>query len=78
SLAAWEKQRKKARSAGERLPKWADWLSGYCGNYSIDMKHALPEKYPGEPWDKRADRLKEAYEDLVWGVVNSKEFLFNH
>jgi len=27
---------------------------------------------------QRADRLKEAYEDLVWGVVNSKEFLFNH
>ena len=27
---------------------------------------------------QRADRLREAYEDLVWGVVNSKEFLFNH
>jgi hypothetical protein len=27
---------------------------------------------------QRADRLKEAYEDLVWGIVNSKEFLFNH
>jgi len=60
SLAAWEKQRKKARSAGERFPKWADWLSGYCGDHSIDPKHELPEKYPGEPWDKRADRLKEA------------------
>ena len=27
---------------------------------------------------QRADRPKEAYEDLVWGMVNSKEFLFNH
>lgn len=27
---------------------------------------------------QRSDRLKEAYEDLIWGVINSKEFLFNH
>jgi len=27
---------------------------------------------------QRSDRLREAYEDLLWGVVNSKEFLFNH
>lgn len=26
----------------------------------------------------KADRLREAYEDLVWSVINSKEFLFNH
>jgi hypothetical protein len=27
---------------------------------------------------QRSDRLREAYEDLLWGIVNSKEFLFNH
>jgi len=27
---------------------------------------------------QRAERAREAYEDLLWGVVNSKEFLFNH
>jgi hypothetical protein len=26
----------------------------------------------------RHERLREAYEDLVWSVINSKEFLFNH
>jgi hypothetical protein len=27
---------------------------------------------------QRSDKLREAYEDLLWGIVNSKEFLFNH
>ena len=27
---------------------------------------------------QRAEKAREAYEDLLWGVVNSKEFLFNH
>jgi hypothetical protein len=26
----------------------------------------------------KADRVREAYEDLVWSVINSKEFLFVH
>ncbi|MEX1042933.1 MAG: DUF1549 and DUF1553 domain-containing protein [Pirellulaceae bacterium] len=28
--------------------------------------------------EARADRPREAYEDLVWAIINSKEFLFNH
>jgi hypothetical protein len=27
---------------------------------------------------QRSDKLREAYEDLLWSVINSKEFLFNH
>lgn len=28
--------------------------------------------------EKKKDNLRTAYEDLLWAVVNSKEFLFNH
>ena len=28
--------------------------------------------------DKKKDNLRAAYEDLIWAVINSKEFLFNH
>lgn len=27
---------------------------------------------------QKSNQVREAYEDLIWGVVNSKEFLFNH
>ncbi|MCU0707535.1 MAG: DUF1553 domain-containing protein [Pirellula sp.] len=27
---------------------------------------------------QKSNALREAYEDLIWGVINSKEFLFNH
>jgi len=27
---------------------------------------------------ERADRAKEAWEDVVWSLLNTKEFLFNH
>jgi demethoxyubiquinone hydroxylase (CLK1/Coq7/Cat5 family) len=27
---------------------------------------------------QKSNNVREAYEDLIWGVVNSKEFLFNH
>lgn len=28
--------------------------------------------------EKKKDNLRAAYEDLLWAVINSKEFLFNH
>ena len=27
---------------------------------------------------KRGDKQQEAFEDIVWAVLNTKEFLFNH
>lgn len=27
---------------------------------------------------QRPDKIREGYEDLIWSIVNSKEFLFNH
>lgn len=27
---------------------------------------------------QRSEKLREAYEDLLWSLINSKEFLFNH
>jgi hypothetical protein len=44
------------------------------GRYPSESEQTIALEYLMQ----RADRLKEAYEDLVWGVVNSKEFLFNH
>jgi len=28
--------------------------------------------------EKHKDNQKVAYEDIVWALINSKEFLFNH
>jgi hypothetical protein len=37
-----------------------------------EIKTALD--YP----EKKKDKPKEAMEDLIWAILNSKEFLFNH
>jgi hypothetical protein len=28
--------------------------------------------------EKRSARMLEAYEDVLWSIVNAKEFFFNH
>lgn len=42
----------------------------------LDKKRKLAEADPKKPSIEQAD--KEAYEDIIWVVINTKEFLFNH
>jgi hypothetical protein len=39
-----------------------------------DDELATATKYVSD----KPERIREAYEDLVWSVINSKEFLFVH
>ena len=46
----------------------------------IDIARTHIEKKVGKAADKAAQPLarRQAYEDIVWALVSSKEFLFNH
>ena len=39
-----------------------------------DDEMAVATKYVGD----RADKPKQAFEDILWALMNTKEFVFNH
>jgi hypothetical protein len=53
------------------------YLSALSREPSAD-EVATIQKYLTEKQGENAENLRPAYEDIVWSIVNTKEFLFNH
>ncbi len=66
-----EKVRELYLAAFAREPRAEEWAKSeaYLGRERLDTK--------GQPLDPARAR-REAYEDILWALINTKEFLYNH
>ena len=53
------------------------YLSAY-GRYPTDRERDAVTKAMAAPWSDKGDGREKALEDLMWAMLTSKEFLFNH
>ena len=53
-------------------------LSRYPDAGELRLAMAYLEEKGGEPATGGGDPVRMAYEDIIWALINTKEFLFNH
>lgn len=53
------------------------FLSAYSRYPADDERERLTQALAA-PWNEKSDARKQALEDLMWAMLTSKEFLFNH
>ena len=75
-LAADEKRNDEAK-VGE-LYLWAFSRAAESSEVSTAKDHIEKKVAKGTDADAKKKAKREAYEDIVWALISSKEFLFNH
>ena len=62
----------------EPIPDEMTLATGYLTRKRADGSEKAVEKEGDSIEANKAQAEREAFEDLVWAMINSKEFLFNH
>jgi hypothetical protein len=63
--------------AANKRPDEANIRELYYGAYAREPEEKELKLARGY-LEKKAEKRREAYEDLIWALINTKEFLFNH